>query len=609
MKSPRDLVLVFAAVSLTNAVAATGSEAQAPAYIGSEACAECHADTASAWAGSHHAWAWNQPSEATVLGDFDDAVVRRKGVITRFFRRDGRYVVETDGPDGRLTEYQVHSTAGVEPLQQILLETAPGRLQALDLAWDSGRQRWYDLYPDQVLNGGDGLHWTGPYKTWNARCAECHATGYRKNYDPPTRRYASTQAEKGVGCEACHGPGEAHAGWARGADPARWSGLTLEGFTIGFSGASAATEIQQCAGCHARRDPFGDGNPLPGTPFHDAYRLALLRDGLYHADGAIEDEVYVYGSFLQSRMYARGVRCSDCHDPHTARLKAEDNALCTHCHSPAGNSRYPSLRKAVYDGPSHHFHAPGSDGAMCKSCHMSERVYMVIDVRHDHGFRIPRPDLSAKTGTPNVCTDCHADRPAVWAAEAIAGWFPDSARRGSHFSPAFAAARKHPEALTKNLLAIAGDDDLPGIVRATALDLIGRRDEASVRSRVGTLVRDEDPLVRAAAIGVLDGASDPDTVQQILPALEDQYMAVRIAAARAAGGFRRVARVAVGQGRFSRDPHGDRRDGPGPARSACRRTRVSRGHSPRPAARRCLDHGDPHSRRGGRPRRRLRRDH
>ena len=266
MKSPRDLVLVFAAVSLTNAVAATGSEAQAPAYIGSEACAECHADTASAWAGSHHAWAWNQPSEATVLGDFDDAVVRRKGVITRFFRRDGRYVVETDGPDGRLTEYQVHSTAGVEPLQQILLETAPGRLQALDLAWDSGRQRWYDLYPDQVLNGGDGLHWTGPYKTWNARCAECHATGYRKNYDPPTRRYASTQAEKGVGCEACHGPGEAHAGWARGADPARWSGLTLEGFTIGFSGASAATEIQQCAGCHARRDPFGDGNPLPGTP-------------------------------------------------------------------------------------------------------------------------------------------------------------------------------------------------------------------------------------------------------------------------------------------------------------------------------------------------------
>jgi predicted CXXCH cytochrome family protein len=374
------------------------------------------------------------------------------------------------------------------------------------------------------------LHWTGPYKTWNARCAECHATGYRKNYDPRTRRHASTQAERGVGCEACHGPGAAHAGWARGADPSRWSGLTAEGLTIGFAGESAEIEIQQCAGCHARREPFADDNPLPGTPFQVAYRLALLRDGLYHADGAIEDEVYVYGSFLQSKMYARGVRCSDCHYPHTARLKAADNALCVGCHSPAGNSRFPSLRHAIYDSPSHHFHAPGSDGAVCKSCHMSERVYIGIDGQHDHWFRVPRPDLSVKTGAPNACTDCHADRSATWAA-AITGWFPGNARRGRHFSPAFAAARNHPEALTKNLLAIADDDGLPGIVRASALDLIGRCEDALVRSRVAPLIGDDDPLVRAAVIGVLSGAENPADLQPIVPALKDEYMAVRIAAA------------------------------------------------------------------------------
>lgn len=62
--------------------------------------------------------------------------------------------------------------AGIAPLQQYLLETAPGRLQSCDVVWDGVAGRWHHLYPDQDLPPGDGLHWTGPYKTWNARCAE-----------------------------------------------------------------------------------------------------------------------------------------------------------------------------------------------------------------------------------------------------------------------------------------------------------------------------------------------------------------------------------------------------------------------------------------------------
>jgi predicted CXXCH cytochrome family protein len=385
------------------------------------------------------------------------------------------------------------------------------------------------------LKGGDGLHWTGPYKNWNGRCAECHATGYAKNYDPHARRYQSRQAAIGVGCEACHGPGESHVSWAEAPgsyDAARWQGLTEKGFTIGFSSGKPEIEIQQCAGCHARREPLFDSNPVPGTGFHDAYRLALLREGLYHADGTIQDEVYVYGSFLQSKMYARGVRCSDCHDPHAAQMKAEGNAVCTQCHSSAGNPSFPTLRKAAYDHPSHHFHETGSEGAQCKSCHMIERVYMGIDGRRDHSFRIPRPDLSAETETPNACTDCHAERGASWATAEIARRFPDADRRGPHYSQTFAAARNDPVAMAEKLLEISINNRLPGVIRASALDLLRAPADESIAARTVSLLADTDPLVRSAAIGVQRGAASIERVGRLIPLFEDPMRSVRIAAAR-----------------------------------------------------------------------------
>ncbi len=240
------------------------TSAIAPGHVGSQICSGCHESEGREWKGSHHAWAWTQPDETTILGDFDDAVFEHKGVVTHFTRRDGSFSVQTEGSDGALHTFQV---VGVAPLQQYLVETEPGRLQVLDLAWDTTQRRWYHLYPDQDVQHGNGLHWTGPYKTWNARCAECHATGFVKNYDPRSHRYDSTQAEIGVGCEACHGPGEAHVTWAMAPgdyDATHWPDLTAEGLTISFATGSPENEIEQCAGCHSRREPFGDGSPLPG---------------------------------------------------------------------------------------------------------------------------------------------------------------------------------------------------------------------------------------------------------------------------------------------------------------------------------------------------------
>ena len=344
-------------------------------YVGSETCAGCHEGAAADWAGSHHALAWTWPSPETVLADFDGTVFEHDGMTARFRIEGGDYRVEVTEKDGVTSDYKVHSVAGVEPLQQYLLETEPGRVQSFDVVWDTQKSVWFHLYPEQDLPPDDGLHWTGPYKNWNARCAECHATGFEKNYDIETRSYASVQAEIGVGCEACHGPGSVHVSWAETLGTSREAPAPE---ALGFSQPFATTEatIQQCATCHSRREAHDDMSPIPGTPYHDAYGLALLRPGLYHADGQILDEVYVYGSFLQSKMYAKGVGCLDCHNPHRADLKAEDNAVCTQCHSTAGNPDFPTLTRATYDDPAHHFHAQGSEAAACISCHSPKQVYI-----------------------------------------------------------------------------------------------------------------------------------------------------------------------------------------------------------------------------------------
>jgi predicted CXXCH cytochrome family protein len=505
----------------------SGPAVAQPAYVGTGACTECHAEVAQGWATSHHAQAWTLPSEATVLGDFSDVTYEHGGQTTRFLRDGATFLIETEGPDGQPRAYPVVGVAGVYPLQQYLLSPEPGRVQAYDIAWDVNRARWYPVFPGPPPPPGDGFHWTGPYKSWEARCAECHATGYSRNYDAATNSYAPKMAEIGVGCESCHGPGADHVAWAREGGEVATLGLTVD------LGRSQDTEVMQCLACHSRRESMQDGLPMPGTPYHDAFSIALLRQGLYHPDGAILDEVFEGGSFLQSKMYALGVRCSDCHDPHSGALVAEGNAVCTQCHSPAGNPAFPTLQVKLYDDPSHHFHEAGSEGAQCVSCHTIERAFMGIDLRRDHHFRIPRPDLAA-TGSPDACTDCHQDKDPAWAAAELAARFPDSPHRSApEYATTFAAARRDPQAKVGALLDIAEWPGGPGIVRATALDMIGAVPDMGAANRVARLLADPDPLVRAAAAGPLRSVPPEDRLTVLEPLLSDPLRSVRQAAAKA----------------------------------------------------------------------------
>ncbi|WGF90644.1 cytochrome c3 family protein [Marinivivus vitaminiproducens] len=522
----RPWMIVLAGLLLPMAASAQ----EAPHHVGSQACGSCHAAESQAWSESHHALAWTPPTDRNVLADFDDADFAHGSLSVHFAREGDRFIATVREGDRPETAYPVHSVAGIAPLQQYLFETETGRLQSFDVVWNVERKRWYPLYPDQDVPPGDGLHWTGTYKNWNGRCAECHATGFAKNYDPRSQSYRSTQAEIGVGCEACHGPASAHLDWTANGDLGGVQGVDAYGFTMKTEAGPDAW-IQQCAGCHARREPFEDGNPLPGTPFHDAYRLSLLQPDLYFSDGQIRDEVYEYGSFLQSKMYDRGVSCTNCHDPHSARLKADGNAVCTQCHSPAGNAAFPTLRPADYDTPEHHFHPPGSEGAQCAACHMPERTYMGIDARRDHSFRIPRPDLSAKTGAPDTCTSCHADRPPEWAAARIAEWYPASTHRGPHYGEAFALARTDPLAARPDLMVLASDESRADIVRATALYLLETAANADVAGDVAPLLSDASPLVRRSAVRLQRAASDQDKIVRLTGHLRDPSRSVRFSVA------------------------------------------------------------------------------
>lgn len=517
--------------------------AAAADFVGSGACRQCHAPQYDAWSASQHARAMQHATEQTVRGDFNDATLTFDGVTSRFFRRDGRFVVRTDGPDGKLADFDVKYTFGVEPLQQYLVELPGGRLQALAVSWDTrpkaqGGQRWYRQYPDEKLDHRDELHWTRRAQNWNFMCADCHSTDVVKGYDAGKDAFDTRWKEISVGCESCHGPGSAHVAWAgtKSADPAR--GLTVQlderrGVTWAIDAAtgnaarsrprSSEREIEVCAQCHARRAQIAEGYRA-GAPLLDHYVPALLAAGLYYPDGQQRDEVFVWGSWLQSRMHAKGVTCSDCHDPHTQKLRAEGNAVCGQCHAPGR-----------YDMPSHHHHAAGSAGAQCAACHMPQATYMVVDPRRDHSLRVPRPDESVALGVPNACNQCHTRQDANWAAAAVRGWLGRDARGFQGFATTFHAADAGRPAAA-SLRAIVDDLAQPPSVRASALERLAQADgaDAALSQRAA---RDAQPLLRLAAVHAAETLPQQQQTPVLAPLLADPLRALRIEAARALAGL------------------------------------------------------------------------
>ena len=513
----------------------TGTAPAQAQFVGSAACKDCHLPEYDAWEDSHHDLAMDVANEGSVRGDFNDTEFTLRGVTSRFYIRDGRYFVYTNGPGGEMGEFEVTHTFGWTPLQQYLVPFPGGRLQTLPIAWDTEKGEWFRVPPNEDIDPDDWLYWTNAAQNWNGMCAQCHSTNLQKNYDPETDSYDTTWSDIDVGCEACHGPGSEHVEWAEMPDMAR---PPAENFDLArrTSNLSSVELVEQCAVCHSRRASMGDVNHTE-LELLDTFLPSLLDEGLYHADGQILDEVYVYGSFIQSKMYDRDVKCSDCHDVHTAERVLEGNALCLQCH-----------REAQYDRYEHHFHkqegeegepiraADGSvlwevgTGALCETCHMPGRYYMGNDYRPDHSFRVPDPALANETGSPDACLRCHENEDSQWSQEKVTEWYGPG--RMAHYGQVLALARRLEPGTETELAALAGDGLYPVNVRATAISLLGVNYPGPVASQaVGIALVDEEPLIRRAAVSQVQNA-DPRALARILAqALHDPVKTVRIEAA------------------------------------------------------------------------------
>lgn len=479
----------------------------------------------------------------TVLGSFDGTSFTNAGVKYVFSRRGDTSIVNTIGADGAPHDYAIRYTFGLWPLQQYLVELPNGHVQALLVAWDARPapqgQRWFSLTPGAEAAHTDPFHWTGRQYNWNYMCADCHSTAVRKQYDAAGDAFHTTFSEINVSCEACHGPSSQHLSWAKypaflrnalwhdDGIPSRftdrrgvvWSIDSVTGNAHRNVPRPSDHEIETCAQCHARRNHIADGYSA-GAELLDYYTPLPILTAMYFPDGQQRDEVYTYGSFLQSRMYSAGVTCADCHDPHTQKLRRPGNQVCLQCH-----------RSAKYDTPAHHFHAVGSVGAQCVSCHLPDTAYMQIDLRHDHSIRIPRPDRSVSLGVPNACNRCHTDRTAQWAADAVARWYPVRNPGFQRFAGAFAADDHGDPAAVDSLATVANDPTQPWMVRSSALARMAAYPTPVALEAARHWSRDSVALVRFYALEILGGFGDQDRRSIATPLLRDPRRSIRQEAA------------------------------------------------------------------------------
>ena len=493
-----------------------------PTFVGRDACVSCHKPEYDKWLNSDHDQAMDVASETTVLGNFNDAVFEKNGITSRFYKVEDKFYVNTQGPDGENGDFQITHTFGVAPLQQYLVPFPGGRFQCLTIAWDVEQKQWYAL-PNHTDDPKDWLHWTKGAQNWNGMCAECHSTNLRKGFDHQTDTFNTTWSEIDVSCEACHGPGSAHVAWAEKPDMGREKTENYK-LVVKTRDITPEDQLAICARCHSRRASIADFNHQDKN-IMDTVIPSLLTEGLYYPDGQILDEVYVYGSFTQSKMYQRDVKCSDCHDVHSLKRKKEGNGLCLQCH-----------RGDVYDTKDHHFHkkednGKPSKGDDCISCHMPQSPYMGIDYRADHSIRIPRPDLSTQVTTPNSCNTkgCHNDKTAQWSTNWVTTWY--GLRKRPHHATTFDAARVgNPEA-KQELIRLSKDQLRPPVVRATALYLLRAFIDDEALETLEEALSDEEALIRHTAISTLNLTGHEKKVRLITPLLYDPVKAVRIQAA------------------------------------------------------------------------------
>ncbi|MSU97836.1 hypothetical protein EB795_28605 [Pseudomonas mandelii] len=500
--------------------------------VDEQQCRGCHSEQMKDWQGSHHQLAMQEANAETMLGDFNNVTFKAQNETTRFSRKDDGFWVNTPGIDGKNADFKVAYTFGIAPLQQYLIEVGEGRLQALGVAWDTERNRWFHLYPGQGVNFKNPLHWSKPSQNANFMCVECHTTGYKRNFDAAKNTFDSQWNSLGVGCQACHGPASNHLEWT-----AKKGGLIHAGFAVDLKDKDATVEIETCARCHSRRAPLGDGYTV-GKRLMDDYLPSPLTRELYALDGKIKDEVFEHGSFAQSKMLDKGVRCSNCHNPHSTELKAPGNGVCLQCHNTAGKTSVTGvdgkgLQAKNYDSIEHTRHTPGQPGSQCVDCHMPGKFYMGNDFRHDHSFSIPNPERAKKLGTPDACLTCHQGKAGDKVTEQFKLWNTATTAQAPRYDESLWLIRNGQPGAAQALYEQLQRSNLPAIQRATLLAELPLYPSEQALKLATKDLSSPAPQVRESAVRAISAFLPPlERAPLLTPLLGDPVKAVRIVAAR-----------------------------------------------------------------------------
>lgn len=499
-----------------------------------EGCQNCHVKEVADWQSSHHAKSMAVANKSTVLGDFNKVKTKHFQQSAFFYHDEDDFKIDLTEA-GKTSTYQVAYVFGFYPLQQYLIETKAGQFQVFPFAWDTrskeeGGQKWYANNLTEDIKPNDRLHWLQPLQNWNGMCADCHSDGLVRNYSLEKKAFDTHYTNINVGCVSCHAQiTEEHKTQGKSAlpnDTSTQKPTDMSGWKIINNADIASWQgkprdnrfMDTCYACHSLRSPITDGfNPVKS--YLDQFSPSFLQPNLYHADGQIKEEVYVFGSFQQSKMYQAGVNCLDCHDKHTMKVKTLDNGLCLQCHNPA-----------KYQQVTHFRHEIGSQGAQCINCHMPETRYMGVDDRRDHSFKIPRPHTSIEYNTPNACTECHQDKSNAWASSITEEWY-GTPTPYSKSEKALLDLRSLQTLPLEQHLAVINDTALTEIERASAIAYLSASSHQLTDAIVKDWVTSPLPLIRLsiAKVGFLLPVAERQ--KSYLALLEDQFKSVRVAAA------------------------------------------------------------------------------
>ncbi|QJR80707.1 tetratricopeptide repeat protein [Alteromonas pelagimontana] len=503
-------------------------------FVGQQQCSGCHSQQHEAWQQSDHHQSMLPATKAAIKGNFDNVTFSAGLRTSRFFVDEGRYFIEITQQDKKPETYPVRYTFGFFPLQQYLLQAEKGRLQAFDVAWDSrpaeqGGQRWFQLQTEAVTNPDHPFHWKGYYQNWNSRCASCHSTNLTKGFDPQTLSFNTQFSDVNVACETCHGPGNTHVELVNSGSYTKVKTGLLplpEQVDFVFNGkdpiarpASPPTDsslaLETCGACHSRRAELAE--PKNTVPYHQQFQLSEVEEPLYFSDGQIRDEVFVLGSFLQSKMAQQGVTCTHCHDAHTGKTLLPGAQVCATCH-----------QADVFAAPTH---TNGHKDADCLSCHMPEQMFMKVDARRDHRFHRP----SAKSeNSDSPCRVCHAEESDGWFKKALEEWpkregaAEDTYGNWANINQQL--AQFNAEAISAaNRLLLTGE--LPGLLQVALLDKMAPMQNPKFLQLIQQALSSDDPILRRAVAENLDAVAESARAGFVEKLAQDPAASVRIALA------------------------------------------------------------------------------